>query len=188
MKRVLATLVLVLLLPVSAEAAASCAAKGSTTVRKNNLVRVFERGPTGSEKLVACFRPSGERRRLAQNFDDDLYETETWSAVRLWRRFVTWTFERTDSSCKADCPPGYGYWVTKYVRDVRTGTGTDVPDGFELGRSFVVTRAKVVATIRRREVRTPDRVLDTGVDPGSLDVSGARVTWLKDGEPRSALP
>ena len=186
MRRLLPLLVLLLAAPSQAEAPPPCASIGSTTVRQNDVARVFERGDFGSERLVGCLRSSDKRMQLSRNYDDGLYISETWSKVRLWQRFVTWRFVRTDSSCKADCPPGYGYWEYDYVRDLATGKRVGIGD-LRLGRAFVMTSTSVVATLRRGELRTSSGLLlDTGVDPDSLSASGDRVRWTKDGERKSA--
>lgn len=190
MRRALAPVVLALLLPAAPAQAKSCAEDGTQTVRKNDVARIYEQGEAGSEALKGCLRSRGVERSvwLSQNYDDGIYESEAWSGVRLWRRFVVWDFTRTDSSCKADCPPGYGHWEYRYVRDLSTRKRVSVPMDFRLGRAFVVTTTRALATVVRGELRAlvggEVRVLDTGIEPASLAARGDRVSWTKDGAPQ----
>jgi hypothetical protein len=191
------TIVLLLAPAAAAEARRSCAAPGSETVRKNDVARIFQKGDPGAERLRGCLHSRGARRSLllAENYDDGIYETGTWDRVRLYRRFASWRYTRTDSSCKADCPPGYGYWEDLTVRDLRTGKARARPPEFKLGSSFVLTTTRVIVTAVERggsvEVASWDGdaagVLDSGrIDPASLRARGDRVVWLNAGERRSA--
>ena len=199
MARVLPLLTIALLLAVvpAAEARGSCAAPGSTTVAKNAHARLFERGPAGAERLRGCLRSRGAERSLllARNYDDGIYESGTWDRVRLYGRFAAWRYERVDTSCKADCPPGYGYWETFTVRDLATGKSRRRPPDFALGSSFVLTSSRVLVTAVSRggavELATWDGhdrgVLDSGaIDRASLRANGTRVTWVNAGVRRSA--
>jgi hypothetical protein len=191
-------MMVVLLAPVAAaEARRPCAAPGSETVRKNDVARIFQKGEPGAERLRGCLRSRGVRRSLllAENYDDGIYETGTWDRVRLYRRFASWRYTRTDSSCKADCPPGYGYWEDLTVRDLRTGKARGRPPEFKLGRSFVLTTTRVIVTAVKRggsvELASWDGdaagLVDRGeIDPGSLRASGDRVFWVNGGERLSA--
>jgi hypothetical protein len=187
----------VLLAAAPAAQARSCADPASKTVRKNGMARVFQKGPFGAERLRGCLYSRGIERSvlLAKNYDDQIYESATWDGVRLYRRFVAWRYTRTDSSCKAQCPPGYGYWETLRVRDLATGAARRRPPDFELGASFAITTTRVIVTAVARdgavELATWDGeaagVLDSGdIDPASLRASGDRVVWRNAGVRRSA--
>jgi hypothetical protein len=187
-----AAVALAIAAPGAGAARKSCAAPGSETVRANDVARLYSQGPAGSERLRGCLRSRGAGRSilLAENYDDGIYETGTWDRVRLWRRFAAWRYTATDVSCKTECPPGYGYAVTRRVRDLATGRSLTRPEEFRLGRSFVLTSTRVIATALERadEVRLrawdggESRLLDSGaIDPRSLEAHGARIVWVKDG-------
>ena len=196
---VCAGVALVVVAPAPA-ASKSCAKPETETVRKNAVARLYTRGPRTSARLMGCLRSRGIQRAvlLAENYDDELYETGTWDRVRLWRRFAAWRYTRTDVSCKADCPPGYGRSVTYRVRDLASGKSGLRPEEFRLGRTFVVTTTRVIATVVAGdpgfELRTwdgrEDALLDSGgIDPASLHAHGDRVVWTKAGErKRARLP
>lgn len=196
MKRALPLLLLLLVAPADAAAAKPCAAPNTTTVRKNDIARLYEKGPAGSEQLRGCLFSRGIKRSvlLAENFDDGLYETETWDGVRLWDQYAAWRMTRTDSSCKTECPPGYGVWVTRTVRDLASRRARNYPETFRLGRSFVITNSRVIVTAVRvgEEVQlrswngTADRLIDSGdIDPESLRVEADRISWVKDGKTKT---
>jgi hypothetical protein len=195
MGRALPLLTIALLLAVApaAEARAPCAAPGTRTVAKNGVARLFEKGRPGAEQLRGCLFSRGIERSvlLAENYDDGIYESGTWDRVRLYRRFAAWRYTRVDSSCKADCPLGYGYGETRMVRDLESGRRRGRPPEFELGRSFVLTSSRVLVTAVERddgvlELATWNGssrgVLDSGdIEPRSLRARGRYVTWVKAG-------
>ena len=52
---------------------ARCAAKGATTLKANQLVKVYARRDSqGNRTLFGCWRKSGRRLKLAKEYDDGL--------------------------------------------------------------------------------------------------------------------
>src|SRR5215213_3750218 len=101
-----------------------CSMKGTTTLAKNSVARVFTRPSRGGdeiERLYGCLYKVNRRVWLDTSSDDDYVTSEEFTDVKLDGRFVTWRHVSTDISCKADCPPGYdGTSETTRRADLRT--------------------------------------------------------------------
>ena len=190
-----AVLIAVLALAPAAEAGSSkrtCSRSGSETVASNSTARVYTKFSQRDEYgdiLYGCLRSTGRHVRLAENYDDDLYVSTTFSKVRLNGRFVVWQFESIDVSCQADCPSNYQATETHIsVADLRTRRVRRF-EGEARDRLFV-TRGGTPAWLQDAmggvvEVHAGDQILDSG-QIEALDLSGTMLAWFKDGMPRSA--
>jgi hypothetical protein len=196
-------LALVAALPATAPAATkerSCAAKGSKTVAKNRLARVYTRpGRRGTDqvgRLYGCLRSTGRPLRLDTALDDEYVTAQAYNAVKLNGRFVAWQRSSYDASCKADCPPGYETTkVSLRVANLRTRRKRAVEGNLGEGTALVVTRTGAIAWIQPGSpvsVRAADadgsRVLYAGddIDGASLSLRGSTVGWIAGGTPMSA--
>jgi hypothetical protein len=189
--------VLVAVLPATAEAAArpTCNREGSKTLAKNGFARVYELG----SKLYGCRRVTGKRVLLYEAYDDDYVSSASYGQVRLNGRFVAWTWQTYDISCKAACPPGYNPTNSGIsVLDLRRRRGRTVTPAEPAGRALVVSRNGALAWLTRDSGGGPvelhvslrlseDRVIDSGnIDPGSLRVELTIISWRRDGVERFA--
>src|SRR5829696_5631229 len=175
---------------------ARCAVERSHTIARNWLVRVYSVRRGEGRRLVVCRRETGRRQLLAEAFDDGYVESGGYRDVRLAKRFVAFVYDRTDISCKADCPAGYDPSTTTLViRDVlrrttREWPATVRPRSLRLGSAGVA--AWLAPSADGAELRVLDgageRALDSGaIDPRSVTLSLYRLTWTSAGAPRSAV-
>jgi hypothetical protein len=180
------------LAPAEASAAKrTCSLKGSKTVASNSTARVFtvaSRRADYGNVLYGCLRSVGRRVRLAEDYDDGLYQTSSFDKVGLNSRFVVWRSTDTDVSCKAACPPDYtGSSVSIEVGDLRrkrVATFAGSPkDALFVGRAG--TPAWLQDGVGGVQVYAGDQVLDTGAID-SLSLSGATLSWVNGGVSKSA--
>lgn len=195
LRLLLTALFVVALAPAGSAGAAAerptCSLKGSKTVASNGAARVFT-VVSGREEygdvLYGCLRSVGRRIRLAEEFDDGLYQSSTFEKVRLNGRFVVWQVQHIDVSCKADCPPAYSPTRVQIdVADLRrrrvkafAGSARD---------SLFVTRTGTPAWLEDGvggiEVHAGEQVLDIGAID-SLSLAGHELSWLNSGQRKSA--
>lgn len=177
--------------PASAATKPSCSVKGSKTVASNSAARVYtvtSRRDEYYDILFGCLRKDGRRVRLAEQYDDDLYVSRTFSKVRLNGRFVVWQYQATDVSCKADCPPGYQPTQSDVqVANLRTRRVRDYPG--RANDALFVTRRGTPAWLEgdgdQVRVHAGLKVLDTGrID--SLTLRGYELGWANAGVVKSA--
>ena len=196
LRLVLTALVVLSLVPTGDAAAAGsarkCAVKGSKTVASNRYARVFT-VRSGREDygdiLYGCMLGVGKRMRLAEQYDDGLYVTESFDKVRLNGRMVVWQSTSTDVSCKADCPPGYESTSFRVaVADLRSRKIKGY-DG-EAKDALFVTRRGTPAWLEDAtggvEVHAGTQVLDVGAID-SLALRGNLLSWTNAGQPESAV-
>lgn len=182
----------------AAQKAPSCAKAKSKTIAQNRSVRVYQVGAGETKALHACRRSTGKRVRLARAFDDGFAASATFGDVRLSGRFVAWSSTATDTSCKADCPPGYEPTTRAIdVYDVGRRQSRSV-DGYPAGGALVLSNYGAVAWAARETDAGPvdihasvragdDRVLDSGnIDPDSLAIEITIISWSRDGEEQFA--
>lgn len=194
MRFVRVVLLLVLATAPAADAATkrTCSRSGSETVASNNYVRVYTKFSQRAEYgdiLYGCYRRTGRHVRLAENYDDDLYVSTTFSKVRLNGRMVVWQFEAIDVSCKADCPPGYDPSTTLIeVADLRSRKVLQFEG--EARDALFVTRRGTPAWLQDSpaggEVHSGSQVLDSGAVDG-LSLRGKVLSWTNAGVARSAM-
>ena len=173
-----------------AEAARTCAAKGSETETQNRHARLYKIGP----RLYACMHATGRRHVLDTNHDDGYVTSSSWSRPRLAGRHAAWVSTYTDVSCKAACPPNYEATRSSIiVHDLRRRRMVQAVSGdFE----FVLTDRGALAWLVSREGATelhaavagqPQRVVDSGAITG-LRAYYSLVLWTREGETRWAMP
>ena len=184
-----------------AEAAAEepkreCPRAGTKTVARNGVVRLYERKRDVNRRLFACLRRSQRTKRVISSYDDGIYVSAEYSNVRLAGYFVAWSYERTDVSCKAECPPGYNATHRSIgFYDLRSRGSRDIFGAAE-ERALVLTSSGALAWAQRAsdgqiEVvarsRSGRRVLDRGaIPPSSLRLRGSALVWTNAGVERSA--
>ena len=79
---------------------------------------------------------------LYEAFDDNYVSSASYGEVKLNGRFVAFTWETNDISCKADCPPGYDPTNSGLsVFDLRRRRGRSVTPAEPTSRAFVVSRS-----------------------------------------------
>jgi hypothetical protein len=178
---------------------ARCAAKGAKTLKANRLVKVYARRDSqGNRTLFGCWRKSGRKLKLAEEYDDQYVTSGVFREVRLEGRFVAFVFEATDMSCKAGCPPDYDPTTTTVrVSDLRARRGRSaVAD--EVQRTLRLSTAGVAVWLApvadgSQELRAIDgagrgRLIDSGrIDPDFIRLSGLRLEWVgTEGVPKTA--
>jgi hypothetical protein len=95
--------------PAQAAKRKPCTRAKTHTLAKNRVARVFERqgsGNTYDSRLFGCLRSRNRAVPLEDALDADTL-AYGYDDVTLARRFVAWSYEYTDISCKAACPEGY---------------------------------------------------------------------------------
>jgi hypothetical protein len=174
-----------------------CPRADTKTVARNDVVRLFERKSGGNRRLYACLRRTQRTKRVVSSYDDGLYVSADYSNVRLAGYFVAWSYERTDVSCKADCPPGYNATHRSIgLYNLRSRGARDIFGSVEQ-RALVLTSSGVLAWARRAsdgqiEVITRSRagkqaLLDRGaIPPSSLKLRDSTLVWANGGVERSA--
>jgi hypothetical protein len=187
----------------AARASAPCRPKGSKTVAQTSKVRAFtrERSSDDHTLLYACLLSQGKPVYATEATGIDAYEEtyseSSFSDVRIAGRYVAWSTESSDLSCKADCPPDYNPTSTSIgIINVRLRKKRAVPGARVMGGGLVVTTTGAVAWTQQGaggaiDVVASDadgkRTLDTGaIDPKSLTASGSTVRWTNAGAPRTA--
>ncbi|MEA2445299.1 MAG: hypothetical protein QOJ12_2591 [Thermoleophilales bacterium] len=184
----------------AADAKSTCSATGSKTVASNSSARVYTvksgRADYG-DVLLGCLRSNGKRFRLAENYDDGLYVTSSFSKVRLNGRFVGWQVDNSDVSCKADCPPGYQTATSALALVDLSSRRRRTIDAAAVGNALVVSRTGGLAWVGQgqgalvvytapagsREY-TP---ADSGdIDPSSLSLRGSVLSWRNAGVAKTA--
>ena len=174
----------------------SCPRADTKTVARNGAVRLFVREGDANRTLHACLRKSRRTLKLVKNSDDDLYESAEYSNVRLAGYFVAWSYQRTDVSCKADCPPNYNATFESVQRfDLRTEGEKDVSAGVH-GSALRLNRRGALGWTEEdidglfdvvAYDRADKRILDHGLVPTrSLRFSGRTLRWTNGGVERSA--
>jgi hypothetical protein len=169
----------------------ACSVKGSKTVTSNRYARVFtlrSKQEDFGDVLYGCLRSSGRRVRLSAEFDDGLYSTSAFTKVGLSGRFVVWQLNSVDTSCKADCPPGYEPSVFRIgVADLRSRRVTGYPGAAR--DVLLVTRTGIPAWVQQAgdltEVHAGTQVLDSGAI-GDIALNGLELSWYNAGSQHSA--
>ena len=195
---VLALATVALVAPASGSAAKHrkpCQRPGTHTLAHNSLARVFERtgGPQAGydTRLFGCLRATGKRVALS-DASEDVDTAQSYGHVRLARRFVAWSFEYTDNTCKAACPPGYE--PTTYavdVRDLKRAKTRHASTSARVTAVLVSRRGALVwsqddAKLYALYGSKKPRLLDSGdYDEGSLALHGDKLTWTHAGAKRS---
>lgn len=180
---------LVLALPAAeTQASASCAVRGSKTIAKNPVARLYSlRG-----NLMACTRATGRKRLVAESYDDGYVTSGSWSRPVLAGRYVGLVYTSTDISCKAACPPDYEPTrVSTHVYDLQHGRVVASTPG-DAG-DFALTTNGALVWVAGRELRANRggtvTVLDSGdIDPVSVRARHQLVFWTRDGVRRFAEP
>jgi hypothetical protein len=170
----------------------SCSRSGSDTVASNSTARVYTKFSQRAEYgdiLYGCLRRTGRHVRLAENYDDDLYVSTTFSKVRLNGRFVVWQFESIDVSCKADCPSNYDPSET-HISVADLGTRRVRQFEGEARTSLFVTRGGTPAWLQDTtggaiEVHAGAQILDSGAID-RLKLTGNVLGWTNAGTAKSA--
>lgn len=190
MKRLLAALLVVSSLSAAAPAAAArdrCAHRGSTTLARNDFVRVYERAGF----VFGCRRASGKRHALSSRYAQGELVPGPWGKVVLNGSFVAWNVLSVDVTCRNSCPSDYDVsreWVRTF--DVRTGSWQVAVYEGDLsalavsgtgGVAFVVDgRLSVADGGGQRVVETAD------IDPRTVRIEGSALTYRTEaGETRS---
>jgi len=170
-----------------ASRAAGCSPKGSKTVAKNGVARVFVSANRG--RLYGCVGRVGRPLLLAkQEADSGDYTSESFDHVELAGRYAAWRSTHTDVSCKADCPPGYNA-TSVYVNaaDLKRRRTRAIATAVT---SLAVSRRGAVAWTRpsgggfelRLSVRRSE---DRLVDSGGIDTVGFHdsiLAWKNAGQ------
>jgi hypothetical protein len=187
----------------------SCAAPHSKTIRSNPAVRLYRvpafipDGQVEGSLIKACWRATGRRVRIGERYDDQYVLFGTVDHLVLAGSTVASLQSQTDVSCKADCPPGYQATVTwVQVNDIRTrkqrtaAVQGALPTQGQLQSPLLLSRSGVAAWLdgdpgaaRLSTLSTTSgaHLLDQGnIDPASVTLTGATLSWTKDGQPHSA--
>jgi hypothetical protein len=164
--------------PALPESRDRCAQKGSRTVARDDVARIYARG----DFLIGCLRRSGRRTQLFRNEDDGFAHRAAWGEVFLEGRFVAWTVTVVDGSVTTR-------WVA--TRDLRTRrSGDEVSYDGEL-QEVALSHTGGLAIVSGGALKVRDgggaRILDRGVDPSTVTVSGSTLTWSSGGQEREAL-
>jgi hypothetical protein len=203
-RRALIALAVLLLVPAvgapAAEAAKRkpCKRAKTHTVAKNRFARVFERqgrsNASYDTRLYGCLLSRNRAVPLedALDFDTLVYG---YDDVTLRRRFVAWSYERSDDSCKADCPPYYDPTTNEVaIRDLRRRRTRRVSTATAPGIILVSRRGALVWTEQDGE-DTVDahlrnskghRVVAHGLaDTTKFSIAGGRLVWRQGGRRHS---
>jgi hypothetical protein len=172
----LAGLAAVLMTTPAQAAAPSCHLPGGRTVATGRIAKLIALPTPSGSVLYACIRRSGRK----------VYLDDGYANPRIAGRWVAWQ------------RPGHpGKWRIA-VHDLRSGKERLV-DGHSAGASLLLSARGTIVWAEQQDAggNTPlysndvvlgGRLLDGGaVDPTSLRLAGRRVSWLSDGEPRSAV-
>lgn len=172
----------------------SCAKKGSKTVVRSRDARVYtapgvrSEGSTGTG-LVGCLTANGKKTVLALKDTGESDVPGAFANVRLAGRYVAFSTQTTDTSCKADCPPDFNpttYSVRTY--DLRRGRRARLVNTGPVS-AVAVTQKGGVAWVQGSQLVAVDaggqRVLDTGAI-SALSAEISIVSWMRDGVERFA--
>lgn len=172
-------------------AAPSCAAKGSATVARSGLARVYVRGARGDadqHELVGCLLGSGRRTLLDSWFSCDCSRGDESDPQVVLRGALV-------AVNRYSCPPGPELGsCTGAVRSVDLRTRRTLRRGNSGGylSELALGPRGALAFVRGSALVASDaageRVLDPGpgIEPGSLAFAGSLLYWTRDGAARSA--
>jgi hypothetical protein len=171
--------------------AASCAAKGTTTVARSGQARVWvrTRGDSDEHVLVGCLLGSGRRLLLDSWFSCDCSRGDEL-APQVWLRGTVVAVNRWG------CPPdpvllgpctGRARTVDlRARRTLRSATSDGYVSQLAIGPrgafAILVGSALVKADADGEAVLDPG----PGIESGSLAFAGALLYWTRDDAPRSA--
>jgi hypothetical protein len=174
-------------------AAATCAARGSTTVALDPQARVYvrsQRGDADQHELIGCLLASGRSVRLNGWFDCGCSRGDE-SGPQLWLRGTVVAINRF--SCPPDpllggCVGGartFDLRTRRTLREASTGTAISA---LAIGPRGAFAYVSSGGAVVKSDASGEDVVLDPGpgIDLGSLAVGGAWVYWVRDGAPHGA--
>ena len=161
--------------------------KRGTTVARSAKARIFEVDRSGNRTLFGCWRANGRLQALSKWFSCDcsVGDEPAPDAALHAGRFAEVT---EHESCGPSPDPGCGASATS-VRDLRTrreaAAAGDVTDVVAVPATAGRSPTAASCSVRAGQ----ETVLDPGpgVEAGSLAAAGARLYWMRGGEPRSAL-
>jgi hypothetical protein len=175
---------LLLAAPAGAPAATtSCSSKGSTTVRENSVVRLYDEDDIS---LFSCSKRTGHREFL------HAYDAGRVWQLRLRGHYVAYAYESClDAAGEEDCLLGIE------VNDARTGRRTFSEMNAYGADRLVLKRNGSIAwgieygdtggDIFKRDCDGRKRLArGKGVDPRSLRLRGSTLSWTSGGERRTA--
>jgi hypothetical protein len=188
MRRVLPLLLLLLLMPATADAATqqerACAERG-TTVERSPVARVFEVDRDGDRTLYGCLRRGGRLQVLASWFSCDcsIGDDPAPGVDLLAGHFVALT--RSPSCGPFPCEAKTTYTL-RNLRSRRAVSPQGAVRQVVKGPGFFAYDDGRVVRVRGGR----EDVLDAGpgIEPSSLAVAGRRLYWMRDGAPRTAAP
>jgi hypothetical protein len=175
-------------------AAAPCAVKRSVTVAQNEQARVYERSERGDADqhvLIGCLLRSGQRVELDSWFSCDCSRGDE-SAPQVWLRARIVAVNRYGCSpdpSVIDCS-GSARSVSLRTGETlrRANTGSSLSalvQGPRGSFAYVSSGGAVVKSDDAGETVVLDA--GPGVDVSSLAIADARVYWLRDGVPQTAV-
>jgi hypothetical protein len=197
-RRALTALAVLLLVPAvgapAAEAAKRkpCQRANTKTIAKNRYARVFERDGGGNgydTRLFGCLRKRNKAIRLEDAYEfGDVYFYEN---VTLRRRFVAWSFQRTDDTCVPSPEPCEEETTDQVaVRDLRRKRTRRVTTDYLAYDVLVSRRGALVWTETAGETTVDahlrnsrgQRVVARGVDDKTkFSIVRDRLVWRQDG-------
>jgi hypothetical protein len=173
---------------------APCAVRGSVAVAQNEQARVYvrsERGDADQHLLVGCLLRSGQRVVLDSWFSCDCSRGDE-AEPQVWLR------ARIVAVNRYSCPPdptlgpcmGSARTVSlrtgETLRRASTGTFLEaLVQGPRGAFAYVSSGGGVLKSDATGE--TVVVVTGPGIDPDSLAIAGARLFWLRDGAPQTAV-
>ncbi|MDQ5807432.1 MAG: hypothetical protein M3320_02030 [Actinomycetota bacterium] len=159
-----------------------CAVRGSQTIERNEIARVYERRNT----LFGCFRLTGAKRTLARSYDDGYVTSGGWESVVLNETYVAWIGRHSDVSCKADCPPGHdgeSEWIGAI--DLRTRSRRSVFYGGRATALAISATGGLAYLIDDRELWVADgggrRLVASGPFDQPFELVGSLLRWYPAG-------
>lgn len=175
-------------------ALAPCAVRGSVTVAQNEQARVYVRsqhGDADQHVLVGCLLRSGQKVQLDSFFSCDCSRGDE-SPPQVWLR------ARIVAVNRYSCPPdptlgpctGSARTVSLRTGETlrRASTGTSLPalvQGPRGSFAYVSSGGGIIKSDATGE--TVVLAAGPGIDPDSLAIAGARLYWLRDGVPQTAV-
>ena len=174
-------------------AAATCDARGSTTVALNPRVRVYVSAPrsdTDRHVLVGCLLRGGYKLHLGSWLSCGCSRGDE-SAPQVWLRGAVVAVNQY--SCPpdpslGDCVGGAWTLALRSGRTLRSATTGSSVAALAIGPRGAFAYVSSGGAVVKSDASGEDVVLDPGpgIDPGSLAVGGAWVYWTRDGVPHGA--
>ena len=188
MRRALLPLLVLLVLPATADAATKreriCAKRGAT-VERSATARVFEVDRSDQHTLYGCLRKGGRLQALASWFSCgcSVGDDPGPGVALLAGRFVVLTHYPSCGPFPCETPTTYS------LRDLRS-RHTVAPQGdvwqVVTGPGFFAYEDGRVVVVRGGTEQVVDA--GPGIEHLSLAVGGRRLYWMRDGAPQSLLP